>query len=106
MLPHERSLVKRLAGRPFALLGINTDADREALKPVLEKKQITWRSWWDGSIEGPICTEWQIANWPTLYVLDEQGIIRHVDAGGPDADVEAVGVVVDGLLEKLKGTEP
>jgi hypothetical protein len=29
MYPHERSLVNRLAGKPFVLLGINSDDDRE-----------------------------------------------------------------------------
>ena len=35
MYPHERSLVKRLEGQPFALIGVNSDRDREALKAVL-----------------------------------------------------------------------
>ena len=48
MYPHERSLVKRLAGKPFALLGINSDSDKDDLKKVMEKEQITWRSWWNG----------------------------------------------------------
>ncbi len=48
MYPHERSLVKRLADEPFALLGINSDSDRQELKKVLAKEKITWRSWWDG----------------------------------------------------------
>ena len=29
MYPHERSLVKRLAGKPFAIVGVNSDDDRE-----------------------------------------------------------------------------
>ena len=39
MYPHERSLVKRLAGKPFALLGINSDADREGLKKTMEEER-------------------------------------------------------------------
>jgi hypothetical protein len=31
MYPHERSLVQRLEGKPFALLGINTDDARAQL---------------------------------------------------------------------------
>ena len=44
MYPHERSLVKRLEGKPFALIGVNSDADREELKQVLQQERITWRS--------------------------------------------------------------
>ena len=32
MYPHERSLVKRLADKPFTLLGINSDANKKQLK--------------------------------------------------------------------------
>ena len=45
MFPHERSLVKRLEGKPFALLGINSDGDREDCKKKNEVDKITWRSW-------------------------------------------------------------
>ena len=41
MLPHERSLVKRLKDRPFALLGVNADNNREDTKKRLAKEQIT-----------------------------------------------------------------
>jgi hypothetical protein len=37
MYPHERSLVKKMEGKPFALIGVNSDEDRDALKPVLKK---------------------------------------------------------------------
>ena len=33
MYPHERSLVKRLKDKPFALIGINSDEDKEKLRP-------------------------------------------------------------------------
>ncbi len=48
MYPHERSLVKRMEKRPFVLLGVNSDDDLAALKPVLAEERITWRSFWDG----------------------------------------------------------
>ena len=90
MYPHERSLVTRLADKPFALLGINSDTDREALKQTLTKEQITWRSWWDGgSTNGPIATEWGVRGWPTIYVLDQRGVIRFQNVGGEKMD-EAV----------------
>src|SRR5579862_9716810 len=77
MYPHERSLVKKLEGKPFALLGINSDKDREELKEVLKKEQLTWRSWWDGgSTNGPIASQWNVYGWPTIYVLDQNGVIR------------------------------
>lgn len=97
MYPHERSLVQRLADKPFALLGINSDQDREELKKVLQENQITWRSWWDGgSTEGPIATKWNVTGWPTIYVLDGDGVIRFKNVRG-----EAMDQAVDSLVEEL-----
>ena len=90
MYPHERSLVKRLADKPFALLGINSDTSREALKKVLEKEHITWRSWWNGgSTQGGIAGQWNVHGWPTIYVLDAKGVIRYKNVRGTKMD-EAV----------------
>jgi hypothetical protein len=97
MYPHERSLVKRLEGKPFALLGINSDADREQLKEVLKKENITWRSWWDGGTNGPIARQWQVRGWPTIYVLDHKGVIRVKDVRG-----KALDDAVDRLLQELE----
>ena len=47
MYPHERSLVKRLEGKPFALLGVNSDT-KDRVRQAMKKENITWRSWWDG----------------------------------------------------------
>ena len=78
MYPHERSLVKELANKPFALIGVNSDPDLDALKPVLEKENITWRSFWNGpeGTQGPIATRWNVQGWPTIYLIDHKGVIR------------------------------
>ena len=59
MYPHERSLVERFQGKPFTLLGVNTDSSREELKQAIEQNHLTWRSWYDGQ-PGPICTAWRV----------------------------------------------
>ncbi len=94
MYPHERSLVKRMEGKPFALIGIDCDSDREELKKVMEKESITWRSFWDGgSTSGPIATKWNVSGWPTIYVLDAKGTIRFRDVREKELD-EAVDLLV------------
>ncbi|MBL8693331.1 MAG: hypothetical protein JNJ88_04465 [Planctomycetes bacterium] len=70
--------MKRLEGLPFALIGVNSDRDKNALKKVLEKENITWRSFWNGgSTDGPISRAWNVSGWPTIYVLDAKGVIRY-----------------------------
>ena len=99
MYPHERSLVKRLEGKPFALIGVNSDRDLNELKKVLEKEQITWRSFWNGEkgTRGPISEAWHVRGWPTIYVLDADGVIRYRDVRGEDMDR-----AVDDLLKELE----
>src|SRR5262245_14686607 len=97
MYPHERSLVKRLKGRPFALLGVNSDKDLKALRDALVNERITWRSWLDGGTGGPIARAWEIRGWPTIYVLDHKGVIRHINVREKQLD-EAV----DALLGEME----
>jgi hypothetical protein len=101
MYPHERSLVQRLEGKPFALLGINSDSSREALKETLKKEHITWRSWWDGgSTEGPIASRWDVSSWPTTYVLDHHGVIRFRNVRREELD-KAVEALLKGPTTSL-----
>ena len=96
MYPHERSLVKRLENKPFALLGVNSDP-RDKVKPALKRENITWRSFWDGgNTSGPIATQWKVTGWPTIYILDDKGVIRYRDARG-----EAMDHAVDTLLKEM-----
>jgi thiol-disulfide isomerase/thioredoxin len=58
-VPQERALVEKYRGRPFALLGVNSDDDRDKLPAALRKHGITWRSWRDGR-EGRIAGRWGV----------------------------------------------
>jgi thiol-disulfide isomerase/thioredoxin len=87
-VPHEKELVERFKGRPFVLLGVNGDTTtRDALKAVKEK-EIPWRSFWNGPDvwRGPIANAWNISGWPTVYVLDESGVIRQKYLRGQSLD--------------------
>ena len=98
MYPHERSLVKRLANKPFALIGVNSDSDREKIKAVMKKEGITWRSFWNGGgTSGPISTAWNVSGWPTIYVLDAKGVIRFKDVRGEELDK-----AIDSLLAEME----
>src|SRR5947209_1079206 len=98
MFPHERSLVKRLEGKPFALIGVNSDVDKKFLKEQNEKENITWRSFWNGKegTSGPISKKWNVHGWPTIYVIDAKGVIRYKNVRG-----EAMDKAVDTLLKEM-----
>jgi peroxiredoxin len=96
MYPHERSLVKKLQDKPFAIVGVNSDQNRDSIKEVIKKEEMTWRSFWNGGgTSGPISTKWNVHGWPTLYVLDHTGVIRHKYLGSPEDNV------MEEVLEKL-----
>jgi peroxiredoxin len=82
MYPGERDLVARLNNRPFTLLSVNTDQDRETLRKSISEGEITWRCWWESGVEGPICSRWLIQGFPQVYLLDHKGVIR--SQGFPD----------------------
>jgi hypothetical protein len=97
MVPHERSLVKRLESKPFALVGVNADTAKDDQKTCEKEKKITWRSFFDGK-GGPIAEAWHIQGFPTIYVLDANGVIRVKDVRGEDMDK-----AVDKLLKEMNG---
>ena len=94
MLPQERDLVQRLADQPFTLLGINSDKSRSALKKIIDEQKITWPQIFDGT-RGPIARQWNVKSWPTIYVIDQQGVIRYRNVRG-----EALEKAVAALLGK------
>lgn len=101
LIPQERALVGRLTGRPFALVGFDGDEDKGVARKVAEKEAMTWRSFWDGGQhESPIVARWGIDSWPTIYVLDPQGVIRFQGMDFPNE--EKFEEVVDHLLGELE----
>ena len=95
---YERQLVKRMRDKPFALLGVNCDRDEDKLREWIKKEEITWPSWRDGNddnAKGPIFRRFNIHGWPTLYILDHRGVIRHKFLDSPgngklDAAIEVL----------------
>lgn len=97
MIPHERSLVSNFEGRPFALLGINSDRDKDDYRRQAEEMGVSWRSAWQGSTSGPIPMRWGVRGWPTLYLIDHEGVIRETSSSvlrNPEALEAAIGELV------------
>jgi peroxiredoxin len=97
MYPHERSLVQRLKDEAFTIIGVNSDP-AEDYRAAIERENITWPSFWDGGdTSGPIATKWGVHGWPTLFIIDWNGIIREKNKRGEEMDK-----VVDALLAEMK----
>src|SRR5262249_17760307 len=86
------SLVTKLQGQPFALIGVNvSEFETKNLKERMDKEKMNWRSFVH---QAAINAKWNPST-PGYYVLDPQGVIRHKRVGAPGEKA------IDTALEKL-----
>jgi len=92
MIPHEREMVERLKGKPFELISISGDEKVETLTEFLKKEPMPWTHWFAG--RGGMIRDWNVQFYPTIYVIDKAGVIRHKGLRGADLEA-AVKVLLD-----------
>lgn len=85
MIPHEREMVKKLKDKPFALISISADDEKKTLEDFIEKEPMPWTHWWNGGTDG-IVKDWNVQFFPTIYVLDAEGVIRHKNIRGKELE--------------------
>jgi thiol-disulfide isomerase/thioredoxin len=85
MIPHEREMVKKLEGKPFAFISISADDEKKTLEDFIVKEPMPWNHWWDGP-EASILKTWNIRYFPTIYVIDAKGVIRHKGLRGEELE--------------------
>jgi hypothetical protein len=91
-----RSVSKRHANEPFALVGVSTGEvgrtiTREVFKSLLNASGLPARFWWDVDPKGqpgPIQTAWSAR--VDLYLLDRHGMVRYKHVLRPDVYEKAV----------------
>lgn len=82
-----------MSGRPFKLLGVNTDKKKKTASDAIKENGLNWRSWWDGN-DGPIVNRFKISAFPTVVLIDHRGVIRVVDLYGERLN-EAIDLLTD-----------
>jgi thiol-disulfide isomerase/thioredoxin len=100
MVPHERTLAQRFAGRPFAIVGVNGDfGQEEKARKAVASERIAWRSFRNYLLDEKreIASRWNVHEWPTVFLLDHEGVIRQVYRGVPEE------AELDKAVEKLVG---
>lgn len=75
-LPHVRTLTERFKDAPFAVIGVNTDDDRQRFLDQCKARNITWRNAFTGGKDNPISRRYRVGGYPTMLVIDHQGVIR------------------------------
>jgi len=87
--PYHRFAMEQYKDEPIVFLGVNSDADPETILASKARGEAPdYRTWWDGhsqpdaeivATEGPIATAWEVRAWPSIYVLDQEGAILHIN---------------------------
>jgi peroxiredoxin len=105
MIPLERALAERLKAQPFTMLGVSGDAAAADAKRAMQKESVTWPSFWkQGGPNGAIADAWNIHGWPTVFVIDPQGVIRLKFEGyGGNYTSNLLNSAVDRMLKETHG---
>jgi thiol-disulfide isomerase/thioredoxin len=104
MIPHERELVKKLKDKPFVLVSVSADNKKEDLQKFLETQEMPWTHWWDNGPQSAVLKTYRVKAFPTLYLIDHTGVIRHKWVGNPGN--EKIDAAVEELVkaaDKAKG---
>ena len=102
MYGHERSLVEKYSGRPFVLLGVNNDSKISRVKKAIKENNLNWRSFYDGK-GGPIVKEYGIRSFPTIFLVDHEGVIRYKNKRGAMLDEALEKLVANAEADGMRG---
>ncbi len=100
LIPHSRELVKRFEGKPFAFVNICVRDEKATLAEFLKKEPMPWTHWWDP--KAVIAQQWDIAAFPTLYVIDHKGVIQFMTRGY-DPKTGALEKKIEELIKVAEG---
>jgi len=100
--PYQREMLEKHAGEPFAIVAVNSDEDPAEAKQAKIDNELQYPAWFDGgSTKGPIATRWGVTGWPTVYILDEEGVIRFAGRRHEETQL-AVQYLLDELGEEVQ----
>ena len=93
--PYQKKLMERYMDDPVVLLGVNSDRELATIRAAKASGDAPgYRTWWDGSTSGPISNDWEIWRWPSIFILDGDGVVRFVDQR-KDGMIEAVAELLE-----------
>jgi thiol-disulfide isomerase/thioredoxin len=96
--PYQREMLEAFAEEPFAIVAVNSDKAAAEAKQAKIDNELPYPAWFDGGgTKGPIATKWGVTGWPTIYILDHEGVIRF--AGRRHEETE---IAVQYLLDEMR----
>lgn len=102
MFPHNRELVEKYKNRPFAIVGVNADRTKGDISNGLRQHKITWRSFDDGTVGNKIVSKLAIRAFPTMMLIDGNGVIRKIIVGAGPQNTQVLDKTIAELVKELE----
>ena len=82
MHPVQKQIISKFPEDAVVVVEINSDAldSLEKVRTKIAADELEWIVVTDGS-QGPVSEQWRVTTWPTYFVLDATGRIRHRAVG-------------------------
>jgi thiol-disulfide isomerase/thioredoxin len=95
-LPFLDELDREFRAQGLEVVGINVDEDPDAARDFLERHPVGFRQAFDASRRCP--RDFDVPGMPASFLVDRQGVIRHVHLGFRGGDAERIRGLVRSLL--------
>ena len=98
-MPQVNQVAADFAGKPVAVLGMNTDAKDEDAQFVVDKMHLTYPT-----LRGrDVPAKYGVHGFPTLVIIDKAGIVRELHVGYSPTLRQDIGKSINGLLGEAAG---
>jgi peroxiredoxin len=93
--PEYQALLARYANR-VVVLGISEDDEEQGIDRFAEETAVRFPLAWDA--DKAVAQRYQISGMPTLFIIDQSGLVRFVHAGFRPGDEQQISAAIDSLL--------
>ncbi len=95
-MPSMQRLAERMKDQPFVLLAVNVEESKTTVRRFKKLLKLDFTTLLD--THGAVAGDWQVAFYPTSYLIDPDGRIRYVVRGALEWDEPDIIRTLQGLL--------
>jgi thiol-disulfide isomerase/thioredoxin len=102
-MPSMERLRKKMAGRPLAIVGVDSGESAEEVKAFLPTLKVAFPIFLDPDSENT--RRWKVFALPTSFLVDAQGRVRYSIAGPTEWDAGEGLALIEKLLAEIPATQ-